>query len=98
MSASTIANPAASHCVSIGGKYDLKTSNCTLSDGSIINAWDLLRASHSKSVQLANPAATYCLKIGGSYQIQDGDHGKVGICKKPDGTVVDAWALFRAEN
>ncbi len=93
-----LANPAAVYCGSLGGEYDLKTSRCTLADGTSEDDWALYRKAHGKTQQLVNPAAAYCLEIGGSYQIKDTGTGQVGICTKPDGTSQDAWALFRAEN
>lgn len=95
MTTAKIANPAASHCVSIGGSYDLKTGMCALEDGSSVDAWELLRDAHGATVQLANPAATYCLEIGGIYEVREGEHGQYGVCTKPDGTLVDAWDLYR---
>ncbi|TLP55473.1 DUF333 domain-containing protein [Parasedimentitalea maritima] len=97
MKTTKIANPAASFCVAIGGSYDLKTSVCTLKDGSMVDAWELYREAHENTAKLTNPAADYCLETGGSYEIRNSENGKVGICKKRDGTEVDAWALFRSK-
>jgi putative hemolysin len=39
-----------------------------------------------------NPAAVFCEKQGGTTS------GPEPMCKLPDGSVVDAWEYFRAEN
>ncbi len=93
-----IANPAASFCILNKGEYDLKTSICTLPEGTKVNAWEFYREAHADSAQIANPAATYCIEIGGSYEIRDGDDGQFGVCHLPDGTEVDAWTLYREHN
>ena len=49
-----------------------------------------------ESVGLANPAATFCVAQGNGYTIRSGNGGSVGICTLPDGTEVDAWAYYRA--
>ncbi len=97
-SAAGLANPAAEHCVAIGGVHDLQTSMCTLPDGSDINAWQLLHQAPTASTSIANPAATYCITVGGAYEIRDGENGKFGICRLPDGTEKEAWAFFRQNN
>ena len=93
-----IANPAASFCIINKGEYDLKTSICTLPEGTKVNSWEFYREAHAGSAQIANPAATYCIEIGGSYEIRDGDDGQFGVCHLPDGTEVEAWTLYREHN
>jgi hypothetical protein len=93
-----IANPAVSFCILNQGEYDLKTSICSLPDGTKVNAWEFYREAHAASNQIANPAATYCIEIGGSYEIRDGEVGQFGVCRLPDGTEVDAWTLYREHN
>lgn len=90
-----IANPAASYCVSVGGLYDLDVSTCTLADGSVVDAWALLREAHASRASLANPAAKHCIDVGGGYSIRSVTSGQTGVCTLPDGTERDAWALFR---
>ena len=50
------------------------------------------------SVGMANPASVYCLKQGGTLEMREETGGTVGYCKLPDGTVVEEWAYFRANN
>jgi putative hemolysin len=50
------------------------------------------------SVAIANPASAYCVKKGGKIEIVKEDAGERGMCRLPDGTVVDEWELFRSEN
>ena len=45
---------------------------------------------------LANPASVFCAKSGGKTEIRKGPRGQYGVCRLPDGRVVDAWAYFRA--
>ena len=42
--------------------------------------------------EIANPAAVYCEELGGTLS----DDGPV--CTLPDGTVVDAWELWRSDH
>jgi putative hemolysin len=45
---------------------------------------------------LANPASVFCAKSGGKTEIRKGPRGQHGVCRLPDGRVVDEWAYFRA--
>ena len=45
---------------------------------------------------LANPASVFCAKGGGKSEIRSGPRGQYGVCRLPDGRVVDEWAYFRA--
>ena len=45
---------------------------------------------------LANPASVFCAKSGGKTEISKGPRGQYGVCRLPDGRVVDEWAYFRA--
>jgi len=45
---------------------------------------------------LANPAAVFCVESGGKSEIRNGARGQYGVCRLPDGRVVDEWAYFRA--
>ncbi len=58
--ATSIANPAASHCVAVGGEYGLETSICKLPNGAKVNAWILLRQTRNKSITSTNPEANNC--------------------------------------
>jgi putative hemolysin len=44
---------------------------------------------------LANPASVFCAKSGGKTEIRKGSRGQYGVCRLPDGRVVDEWAYFR---
>ena len=50
------------------------------------------------SVELANPASQYCVEKGGVLEIVRDDSGEKGMCRLPDGTVVEEWELFRRDN
>ena len=45
---------------------------------------------------LANPASVFCAKSGGKSEIRNGPRGQYGVCRLPDGRVVDEWEYFRA--
>jgi uncharacterized protein len=45
----------------------------------------------SPEVELANPAATYCANQGGTYDLDTGN------CRLPDGTEIDGWEYYRAQ-
>jgi putative hemolysin len=45
---------------------------------------------------LANPASVFCVQSGGKSEIRKGAGGQYGVCRLPDGRVVDEWAYFRA--
>lgn len=98
VASTSIANPAASHCLAIGGEYVIRESNggktgfCKLGDGTERDAWQLFREDHAKKVGIANLAATFCVEKGGSYDIKSGN------CTLPNGRVIDGWDYFRAEN
>ena len=44
---------------------------------------------------LANPASLFCAQSGGKSEIRKGARGQYGVCRLPDGRVVDEWAYFR---
>jgi putative hemolysin len=44
---------------------------------------------------LANPASVFCVKSGGKSEFRKGPNGDYGICRLPDGRVVEEWTYFR---
>ena len=44
---------------------------------------------------LANPASVFCARSGGKTEIRNGPRGQYGVCRLPDGRVVDEWRYFR---
>jgi uncharacterized protein len=44
---------------------------------------------------LANPASVLCVKSGGKSEIRKGPRGEYGVCRLPDGRVVEEWTYFR---
>jgi hypothetical protein len=38
----------------------------------------------------------FCVESGGKSEIRNGAKGQYGVCRLPDGRVVDEWAYFRA--
>ena len=45
---------------------------------------------------LANPATVFCVQSGGKSEIRKGPRGQYGVCRLPDGRVVEEWTYFRA--
>jgi uncharacterized protein len=56
----------------------------------------VLVISPQRAWALANPASVFCAKSGGKSEIRKGPRGQYGVCRLPDGRVVDEWAYFRA--
>jgi putative hemolysin len=44
---------------------------------------------------LANPATVFCIKNGGKSEIRKGPRGEYGVCRLPNGRVVEEWTYFR---
>ncbi len=44
---------------------------------------------------LANPASVFCVQSGGKSEIRTGPRGQYGVCRLPNGRVVNEWSYFR---
>jgi putative hemolysin len=44
---------------------------------------------------LANPASVFCVQSGGKSEIRNGARGQYGVCRLPDGRVVNEWSYYR---
>jgi putative hemolysin len=45
---------------------------------------------------MTNPATMFCIEMGGKPEMLNDAGGAVmGVCKLPDGTIVEEWTLFR---
>jgi putative hemolysin len=44
---------------------------------------------------LANPASVFCVKSGGKSEIRKGPRGEYGVCRLPDGRIVEEWTYYR---
>jgi putative hemolysin len=72
-------------------------SNMRRSIGLIVLALlAVLAMSPEKAWSLANPASVFCVQSGGRSEIRTGPRGQYGVCRLPDGRVVDEWAYYRA--
>ncbi|MGF6147193.1 Putative hemolysin [Kingella potus] len=50
----------------------------------------------STAVGMANPASVYCVEQGGKSEIRkDKEGNEYGMCRLPDGSVVDEWDYYR---
>lgn len=50
------------------------------------------------STGMPNPASVYCEEQGGTLEIVDEAAGQVGYCNLPDGTRIEEWEYYRANN
>jgi uncharacterized protein len=55
----------------------------------------LLAASTQQAFALANPASVFCVKSGGKSEIRNGPRGQYGVCRLPNGRVVEEWSYYR---
>jgi putative hemolysin len=69
-------------------------SNMRRSIGLIVLA--MLAMVPEKAWSLANPASVFCVQSGGRSEIRTGPRGQYGVCRLPDGRVVDEWSYYRA--
>ena len=44
---------------------------------------------------LANPASVFCVRSGGKSEIRTGPRGQYGVCRLPNGRVVEEWTYYR---
>ncbi len=52
-----------------------------------------------ETVSIANPASEFCIKQGGESEIRKNQDGsEYGVCRLPNGQVVEEWEYFRAHN
>jgi uncharacterized protein len=47
---------------------------------------------------LPNPASVFCVKSGGKSEIRKGPQGEYGVCRFPNGRIVEEWTYFRKMN
>jgi len=55
----------------------------------------LLAMSPQPASALANPASVFCVKSGGKSEIRTGPRGQYGVCRLPNGRVVEEWSYYR---
>ncbi len=88
-----------------GNEYGM----CTFANGTACEEWALFRNEGCKpftpvtttsaaAVGMANPASVNCGKAGATSEIlSNPDGSQYGMCKFPNGTACEEWALFRGE-
>ncbi|MFA4826390.1 MAG: DUF333 domain-containing protein [Methanoregula sp.] len=87
-----------------GNEYGM----CTFTNGTSCDEWALFRNEGCKPftpvtttpavVGMANPASVNCGKVGATSEIlKNPDGSEYGMCKFPNGTSCEEWALFRGE-
>ena len=55
----------------------------------------LLVTSAHEAWAFHNPASVFCINSGGKSEIRNGPKGQYGVCRLPNGRVVDEWAYYR---
>ena len=55
----------------------------------------LLVASAHQASALPNPASVFCVQSGGKSEIRNGPKGQYGVCRLPNGRVVEEWSYYR---
>jgi putative hemolysin len=88
-----------------GNEYGM----CTFTNGTTCDEWALFRNEGCKpftpvtttpaaAAGMANPASVNCGKVGATSEILNNPDGsQYGMCKFPNGTSCEEWALFRGE-
>ncbi|MDO9550395.1 MAG: DUF333 domain-containing protein [Methanoregula sp.] len=87
-----------------GNEYGM----CTFTNGTTCEEWALFRSegcqpftpvtTTAAAVGLANPASVNCGTVGATSEIMNNPDGsQYGMCKFPNGTTCEEWALFRGE-
>lgn len=88
-----------------GGQYGM----CTFKNGTSCEEWALFRgegcnagvttaSTTAPAIGMANPASVACGEAGGKTEImKDATGAEYGMCKFPNGTSCEEWALFRGE-
>lgn len=61
----------------------------------VLLAASVQQASVQQAWALANPASVFCVKSGGKSELRTGPRGQYGVCRLPDGRVVEEWSYFR---
>lgn len=61
----------------------------------VLLAASVQQASVHQAWALANPASVFCVKSGGKSELRTGPRGQYGVCRLPDGRVVEEWSYFR---
>ncbi len=54
---------------------------------------------NAPQISTANPASAFCEQQGGKSEIRKNEDGsEYGVCYLPNGSVVEEWEYFRANN
>jgi putative hemolysin len=61
----------------------------------VITVLTMLAICPERALALANPASVFCVQTGGTSEIRTGPRGQYGVCRLPNGRVVDEWSYFR---
>jgi hypothetical protein len=56
----------------------------------------MLAVGPERAWALANPASVFCAQSGGKSEIRRSPRGQYGVCRLPDGRVVNEWSYYRS--
>ena len=105
-----IANPAAVYCEENGGTLSLEEWLCMFDDGSYCEEWAynngecqpgeiIYNTVEEEMVWMANPASVYCVEQWGELiPMEDEEWNQYAMCRLADGTEVEEWEYYRANN
>ncbi|GIU13156.1 DUF333 domain-containing protein [Shewanella sp. MBTL60-007] len=54
--------------------------------------------SSNSRANMSNPASDYCVSLDGELAIKEGKGGQIGVCKLPDGEIIEEWLLYRRDH
>ncbi|GIU36310.1 DUF333 domain-containing protein [Shewanella schlegeliana] len=54
--------------------------------------------SMNSGASMSNPASEYCVSLGGDLAIKKGKEGQIGVCRLPDGEIIEEWLLYRRDH
>ena len=104
-----IPNPAAVYCEQNGGTLNLEEWLCMFEDGSYCEEWayqrwecqpgEIMYNKVGELVGMPNPAAVYCAEQWWeSIPMEDEEGNQYAMCRLADGTEVEEWEYYRANN
>ena len=104
-----IPNPASVYCEENAWTLNLEEWLCMFEDGSYCEEWayyrnecqpgEIIYNTTDNLVWMANPASVYCVEQWGELvPMEDEEWNQYAMCRFPDGTEVEEWEYYRANN
>ncbi|WP_159089095.1 amidohydrolase family protein [Tateyamaria sp. Alg231-49] len=89
-----LANPAAVYCIEQGGTYSIENTDegqrgwCTLSDGTVVDAWEYFREQHALATEPNGPVIADRIWTGGPILTMDDKQMRAEALAEKDGVIV----------